>query len=183
MEKGAWKRLKSKIVHKNPYFILREDDVLRPSKNQGKYYYVDNINSVTIVAEDYDKKLYLIGISRYPVGNIYSWELVTGGFKPGLNPLQEAKRELGEEIGIIAKKWIKLGVCFPLKGYSSEANHIYLAMDFKYAEPDREETEDITVKKKSLDEILTMIKKDEIDDGMTIYALAKYLIHKNKIKL
>jgi hypothetical protein len=38
------------------------------------------------------------------------------------------------------------------------------------------------MKKKSLNEILTMIKKDEIDDGMTIYALAKYLIHKNKIK-
>lgn len=37
-----WKKIKSKVIHKNPWYQLREDDVLRPDGKKGKYYYVDD---------------------------------------------------------------------------------------------------------------------------------------------
>lgn len=101
MEK--WKKLDSKIVHKNPWYQVREDEVIMPDGNEGKYYLVDNLNSVAVIAEDKDRKIYLVGQTRYPVGNIYSWEIVTGGMKKGKFSLAAAKQELEEEVGLVAK--------------------------------------------------------------------------------
>lgn len=175
-----WKKIKSKIVHKNPWYQVREDDVIRPDGKKGKYFVVDGINSVGVIAEDKDGKIYLVGQSRYPVGNIYSWEIVSGCFKTGADPLKTAKRELEEEAGVKAKKWIYLGYCHPVNGWGSEVSHVFYAKDLTFGKMNLEGTEDITVKKKSLEEILKMIKKNEITCGLTTSAICKLLIYSGR---
>lgn len=181
MEKTAWKKLKSKIVHNNPWYCIREDDVIMPNGGKGKYFVLDNLNSVTVIAEDKDKKIYLVGQNRYPIGDKYSWEIVTGGVKGSKNPLLAAKKELEEEAGVKAKKWTKLGYSYPVNGYSSEITSIYLAQDLIEVKNHPEDSENISIKKLSLQEILEDIGNNKITCGLTILSILKYLIYENKI--
>ncbi len=176
--KKKWKKLGSKIIHKNPWWILREDDVICPNGNKGKYYVVD-MNSVAVIAEDKDGGIYLVGQTRYPIGNIYSWEVIAGGIKSGASSLVAAKQELKEEAGLLAKKWINLGYFYPGSGYSSERTTLYLAKGLKKTEQSLDSTEDITIRKEKIDKIVKMIKSNEITCGMTIAAIYKYLLYKN----
>ena len=77
----------------------------RPDGKPGKYYYLDDSNAVVIIAEAEDADIYLVGQTRYPAGNVYSWELPGGSYKKNENPLVAAKRELKEETGLIATSW------------------------------------------------------------------------------
>lgn len=173
-----WRKLNSKIIHKNPWYYLREDDVIRPDGERGKYFYVDGINSVAVIAEDRDKKIYLVGQTRYPLGNYFSWEIITGGIVPKDSALKNAKRELKEEAGIMAKTWVNLGYCYPINGYSSEKCHIFLAKNLVKTNTNHEGTEDIKIKKESLKNILNMIKLNEITCGITVFSIYKYLLFK-----
>lgn len=176
-----WKKLSSRIIHKNPWYNLREDDVLRPDGKEGKYYYVDGVSSIAVIAEDKDGEIYLVGQTRYPIGIEYSWEIITGGLKSGADFLEAAKRELREEAGLLAEEWIDLGYFNSSNGYSSDKTNIYLAKRLKVVETEHDPSEDITVKKESLDDIIKMIEQNKITCGMTIASIYKYLIYKNKL--
>lgn len=177
-----WRKLKSKIIHKNFYFGVRVDDVLTPNGFKTKYFYVDKIGkSVSVLAEDKDGKIYLVGQTKYPPGNIYSWEIVAGGGEGSESLLQSAKRELREEAGLIAKKWISLGYYYPSGGTSNQIVYIYLAKDLKMIKSEPDPTELIKIRKETLANIIKMIKSNEITDGYTIIAVYKYLLYKNKI--
>jgi len=177
-----WRKLKSKIVHKNPFFRVRADDVLAPNGFRTKYYYIDDIgNSVSVVAEDADGKIYLVGQRKYPPGNNYSWETVAGGGEGGENLLQSAKRELREETGLTAKQWFSLGSFFPSGGTSNQKVYIFLAKGLKMFKARPDSTESIAVKKETLGKIVKMIKNNKITDGYTIIAIYKYLLYKRKL--
>lgn len=157
--------------------------MIRPDGKPGKYFVLDEVNSVAIVAEDSDGeggRIYLVGQTRYPIGQ-YSWEMITGGSK-NEDPLAAAKREPEEEAGVIAKDWILLGYAYPVNGYSSEKTSIFLAKNLTKTETKFDDSEDITVKKESLNKILEMIEKNEISDGLTVFGLLKYLLYKKAIK-
>lgn len=170
---NKWRKLHSKIIHKNRWYSLREDDVIRPNGSRGKYYVVD-INSIAVIAEDIDGKIYLVGQVRYPVGNIFSWEVITGGFKKALNPLGVAKRELKEETGLTAGKWNTLGHFNPVNGYASESTFVYLVRELKRGKRTLDDTEQIILKKESIGKIMEMIRSNEITCGITIAAIYKY---------
>jgi len=180
--KKLWQKLKSKVVHKNSFFKIRVDDVIAPNGFKTKYFYVDKTGkSVSIIAEDKNGKIYLVGQTKYPAGNIYSWEIVAGGGEGKESALQSAKRELREETGLIAKKWISLGYYYPSGGTSSQTTYIYLAKDLKIAPAQPDSTELIAIRKETLKNIIKMIKSNKITDGYTIIAIYKYLLYKNKI--
>ncbi|NQU77309.1 NUDIX hydrolase [Candidatus Falkowbacteria bacterium] len=177
--KYKWKKISSKIAHENPWFRVREDDVIRPDGKAGKYFVVDTSESVSVIACDKDEKIYLVGQSRYPIGK-FSWEIVTGAGDEGVAPLVNAKRELQEEAGLKASKWIKLGHFNPGTGHSSEKCTLFLARGLSKIKPNREPSEDIILRKESLEKILAMINNNEITCGLTITSILKYLLYKNK---
>jgi 8-oxo-dGTP pyrophosphatase MutT (NUDIX family) len=180
--KKLWRKLNSKIVHQNKYFKVRVDEVLAPNGFKTKYFYIDNVyKSVSVIAENQDGKIYLVGQTKYPSGNNYSWEIVAGGGEKNENPLQSAKRELKEEIGLVAKKWTSLGYYYPSGGTINEIVYIYLARDLETIKAEPDPTELIKVKKEELLNIIKMIKSNKITDGFTISAIYKYLLYKNKI--
>ena len=177
----AWKKIKSKTVHKNPWWNLFEDDVVKPSGGKGKYFLVNIPDAVVVIAENEKEEIYLVGQTRYAIGNIYSWEFVGGG-SDGQTSLQAAKKELQEEAGLLAKTWIKLGYSYPDNSISTQKTVFYLARDLKKIKATPEETEDIKVKKVSLERIIEMIESDKIVHNNTIVAFYKYLIYKKRNK-
>ena len=177
--KPSWKKLASRLIHKNPYFFITEDYVIRPDGRPGKYYVINAKHSVMVIAEDSDSRIFLVGQTRYAIGNRYSWEVPGGSIEKGLTPLQAARRELKEEAGITAKKWISLGYFHPSTGLNSEICHVFLARDLIMGDAEPDATEDITVKKYTLAKILKMTQTKQITHGFTLSAIIKYLVYKN----
>jgi len=66
-----------------------------------------------------------------PVINSYIYELPAGTLETGETPLVCARREIKEETGYQAAKLVKIGIIYPVPGYSTEKIHIFRAEGLK----------------------------------------------------
>ena len=177
--KNPWKTLGSRKVYQNPWLSLREDKVIRPDGKEGIYGVVDTRIATGVVALSSEREIYLVGQYRYPT-EMYSWEIIEGGTDGNEEALIAAKRELQEEAGLIAGKWMQLGGEIHLSNcITSERCFIYLAEDFQEVEACPEGTEVLSVKKIPFAEALAMVDSGEIVDSVSIMAIyrAQRLMH------
>lgn len=170
-KRGNWETVSSRFVHKNPYYSVREDAVIKPDGSEGFFNVVQSRGAVFIVALDEQQNVYLIGLHRYTNDN-YSIEIPAGGIDEGEQPLEAAKRELQEEAGLVADTWKELGVVYPANGLLSEKNHVFLTTALHPVSDNEQKAEGITkVLKVPLKKALTMVKGGEITDTQTIAPL------------
>jgi len=150
---------------------VREDTVVRPDGKPGIYGLVEKGIATGVVALSADMEVYLVGQYRYTTSS-YSWEIVEGGAEEGESPIEAAKRELYEEVGLRANKWSALGGCIHLTNcISSEEARIFLAQDLTQGQPHPEATEILEVRRVPLTEAYRMIDQHEITDAVSILAL------------
>ncbi len=62
-----------------------------------------------------------------PVINAYIFELPAGTLEKGEQPLACARREIIEETGYAGRKFTRLGIIYPVPGYSTEKITMYRA--------------------------------------------------------
>lgn len=168
--KNPWKKISSKIVHKNNWYHIRKDKVIRPDGHKGEYNVMVNHPSVFIIPVNEKNEVYLIGLFRYPT-NQYSIEVPAGGSE-GKGLLQSAKKELKEETGLIAKTWKKVGKIQSANAFMSEIGHIYLAtglVDTKAHDHLEEGIQEVI--KVPFKKAMKMIQTGEINDAQSIAAL------------
>ncbi|WP_224241120.1 NUDIX domain-containing protein [Hyalangium gracile] len=171
--KNPWKTLSSRQVYDNPWIRVREDQVINPSGSPGIYGVVSFKNTaVGIVPVDAEGYTYLVGQFRYPL-DAYSWEIPEGGAPKGTDVLESARRELKEETGFTAARWTHLCRIHTSNSVTSEEGFIFLAEELTAGSLALEETEDITVKRVSLQEAVRMVMNDEITDSMSIAGILK----------
>ncbi len=164
------KKLTEKIVHKNPWFHVRHDKVVRTDGEKGDYFVVVTPPSVFVVALDQTQRVYLIEQHRYPTSR-YSVE-IPGGRSDGDKPLVAAKRELQEETGLVAKSWKLIGKFQAANGLMSEIGFVYLAQDLTQTGYNHQQEEGIVkVTTTPFKKVLKMIKDGQITDGQTITAI------------
>lgn len=106
---------------------------------------------------------------RYPINEIL-WEIPAGKLDKDEDPFECAKRELLEETGISAMKWEKLGYIYTTPGFSDEKIHLYFATDISNGKTHLDEDEFIEIKYFKVEEVESMILKNEIKDSKTIAA-------------
>ncbi|MFQ5957043.1 MAG: NUDIX hydrolase, partial [Candidatus Brocadiales bacterium] len=82
------------------------------------------------------------------------------------SPEQCAVRELGEEVGLIARRMEKLGQFYMSPGVMNEAMHLYRATNL--IKTAHEPEEGINVVRMKLGQAVDMIKTGEIVDAKTI---------------
>jgi ADP-ribose pyrophosphatase len=87
---------------------------------------VDHPGAVLIVPFLTKDKVILLRQFR-PVINAYIFELPAGTLEKAEQPLACARREIIEETGYSAKKFTRLGIIYPVPGYSTEKITIYKA--------------------------------------------------------
>jgi 8-oxo-dGTP pyrophosphatase MutT (NUDIX family) len=170
---NPWTTCGSRVVYKNAWITVREDDVIRPDGEKGIYGVVDTRIATGVIAVTPEREVYLVGQFRYPT-NVYSWEIIEGGTDPGEDAMLGAQRELKEEAGLIAKNWRQLGGEIHVSNcFSSEIGFIYLAEDLTQTSADPEGTEVLQIKKVPFTECLHMVDSGEIKDAISIVGILR----------
>lgn len=176
LEVNPWKKLSSKVAYENPWISVFHEDVLNPNGNPGIYGRVHFKNlAIGIVPIDENGMTWLVGQYRYPL-NLYSWEIVEGGGKIGVDPEESARRELKEECGLLAGSLREIGRAHLSNSVSDELAILYVATELTQDEAEPEDTEMLTVKKIALKEAFEWIEQGEITDSMSVIALQKLKI-------
>ena len=169
--KNPWQTLKTTEIYDNPWITVSHRDVLNPAGGAGIYGVVHFKNlAVGIVPLDEENNTWLVGQYRYTLDE-YSWEVPEGGGPLGVSALESAQRELREETGITAERWDKIGEPTMSNSVTDERGVIYVARGLTFGTAAPEETEDLRVRKVSLDEAVNMVLRGEITDALAVSAL------------
>ena len=140
---GAWPVVGSDDLHHDDWVVgLRRDHIHPPGDADGGSFgrlVVEHPGAALVLAlEERDgvEHVCLIRQYRHAGGGTFV-ELPAGICDvPGEDPLETAKRELREEVGLEAAEWRHLITSYPSVGISSEVQHIYLARGLTPADSD-----------------------------------------------
>lgn len=183
---NPWKTISTKVMYRNPWISVREDQVIRPDGTPGIYGVVETKIATGVVALTDDNQVYLVGQYRYPLQQ-YSWEIIEGGAEAGEDPFVAITRELEEEAGLRAAQWLQLGDEFHLSNcFSAERGMLYLARNLTSVPSRPDSTEVLQVKQVPLRIALAMVDRGEIKDGMSIVGLLRaerYLNHNQDLPI
>jgi ADP-ribose pyrophosphatase len=158
---------KSKKVYQCSLFGVTEDEAADSTGWRMKRSIVRHNGSAVMMPVDEDNRVLLVRQYRLPA-NQFLWELPAGKVDEGESPLQAAKRELGEETGLTAKKWKKLATFYPSPGYVEEKMTIYLATKLTEGEAHPMEDERIETRWFPKKELRALITSNKILDAKTM---------------
>ncbi len=173
-------RLASREIYRNPWLVLREDDIRRPDGSPGIYSVIDKPTYALVMPYD-GQRFRLVEQFRYPIG-ARRWEFPQGT-APDLvdaEPAQLAERELREETGLRATSFEALGLLDVAPGMTSQRGWIFLATGIvEGGQADREhEEQDMRSAWFSRDEVEEMIRGGVIVDAQSIAAYGLFLLRR-----
>lgn len=172
-EKNPWQTLSSAVQYENPWIKVEEHQVLNPSGKPGIYGTVHFKNlAIGIIPLDEENNTWIVGQYRYPLRQ-YSWEIVEGGGKIGVDPQVSAARELLEETGIVASQWEKICDMHLSNSVSDELALIYVARGLQFTTAIPDETEQLQVKKIPFEEAFQMVMQGKITDSLSVAGILK----------
>lgn len=172
-------RLASREVYRNPWMVLREDDIRRPDGSPGIYGVIDKPTYALVLPFD-GRRFRLVEQYRYPLG-ARRWEFPQGT-APDLadaEPMELAARELREETGLTATSFEELGLVDVAPGMTSQRGWVFLATGITEGEADREhEEQDMRSAWFARDDVERMIRSGELVDAQSIAAYALFLLRR-----
>jgi len=173
------KTVSKEYKFKGEVINLRIDTVLTPGGNTATREIVEHPGGVCVVPLDEDGNVIMEWQYRRPFDrNLF--EIPAGKLYPGEDPLECGKRELEEETGLCAKKYISLGKMYPTPGFCGEILHMYLALDLYEGTKNPDEDEFIEIERVPLNVLIDKVLSGEIIDGKTCLALMKVNEMKNR---
>ncbi len=156
---------------------LRVDKAQLPNGATATREVVEHPGGVCIAALTAENELLFVRQFRYPYGEVIP-ELPAGKLTPGEDPLECGKRELKEETGAVAERYVSLGKLYPSPGYCGEIIWMYLATGLSYGEQNPDEDEFLEVERIPLEQAAQLVLDNRIDDAKTQAAVLKvYLRH------
>ena len=154
---------------------LRRDDLLLPDGTRSDHHVFEVVDAVVVVPVLASGDLVLIGQYRYPHG-LTRWEVPAGRMSAGETPRETAERELREESGCAAGRWVEIPGFYPLNGISPHWVHAFVALDCeRVGDPALDPTERILPRVFRRDDVLQLLGAGRIVDGFSALALFYYL--------
>ena len=168
-------RVSSRVVYRNPWMTVREDEIRRPDGSPGIYGVVEKPD-FALVLPRWREGFWLVEQFRYPVGR-RAWEFPQSswGRASAGDQVALARQELAEETGLRAASLTHLGHLYEAYGYSTQGFDVYLATDLAQGTPNREPSEQDMIHRAFTDpEIADMIRSGQIVDAPSLAALTLY---------
>ncbi len=133
---------------------------------------VHHPGGVSVLPIDADGNCYMVRQYRYPVGELVL-EIPAGKLDGKEDHMVCTVRELSEETGFTADRFVDLGCYYTSPGYSDEIIHVYLATGLHAGESHLDEGEFLNVEKIPFDELLRLAMDGSIIDAKTVIAVSK----------
>jgi ADP-ribose pyrophosphatase len=157
-------------------FSLVSDQVTMPGGGTAQRDYTLHRGAVGVVAVDENGRVVLIRQYRHALRTVI-WELPAGLLDvEGESPELAARRELAEEVDLVAARWDELAGVHTSPGYSNEFIRIYLARELdEVPDADRHQREgeeaEIEVHRVPLPEAVDMALRGEITNAAAVVGL------------
>jgi len=171
MPPKPWKTLASQPIYANKWMRLREDLAELPDGRTTIYGVVSTSHCVGVLPFLADDRVLLVRQYRYVFGENQRWEMPTGGVHPGETPEQAAQRELREEVGYSAGRLDWVSTYYTSKSIVEEVAHLYLGYGLTAAALPPDETEFLEIAALPFADVLELVLRSEIRDGMTVIAV------------
>jgi len=173
------KTLSSQLIFDGRAVKLRVDTVQMADGRQTTREIVEHSDCIAVVAIDADNNALLVKQFRKPVEKELL-EIPAGGINPGEDPEAAVRRELREETGYLPQKLERLGGFYSAPGYCSEYLYLYLATDLIPSQLFAEDTEEISLIRVPMVQILSLIASGSICDAKSIAGLLTYLEYQKR---
>jgi 8-oxo-dGTP pyrophosphatase MutT (NUDIX family) len=175
-----WRVTSETIAYDNPWITLTEHQTIAPTGRPALYGKVGFKNrAIGIVPLHADGTVTLVGQHRVPHGN-YSWEIPEGGAPLDEDPLDGARRELAEEVGLEAADWRLILTMELSNSITDEFCHGYLALDLTPTATAPDETEDLATVRVPFGEALDAAVSGHMPDSLTVALLLR--VHHMAVK-
>jgi 8-oxo-dGTP pyrophosphatase MutT (NUDIX family) len=180
---NPWKTLSKKSVYSNPWIEVHHSEVRTPTGSAGIYGTIHFKNkAIGIIPIDEAGNTWLVGQYRYAL-EAYSWEIPEGGGLHHIDPLEAARKELAEEVGLKAERWDILAELNTSNSVTDEYGIIYVARELSPAYAPLDDTEVLQVRKLPLQEAIRMALDGEIKDSISLIGLMKVSILQTQNRL
>jgi len=158
----------SEIVYRGAVWDVRSDTV-RYGDGEIVRQYVEHPGAAAVVALDEEEQVVLIQQYRHPL-RLRDWEIPAGLLDvEGEPPLETAKRELAEEVDLVASRWQPLAALRTSPGGNDETVHVFLARglsDAPQAFARAEEEADMRVARIPLEEAVSGVLEGRLTNGI-----------------
>ena len=166
---SRFERVASETKYEGKIFSVVEETFRHEDGEDSTREIVRHQGAVGVVAHD-GERVYLVRQPREAIDVPDLLEIPAGKLDvDGEEPLDAAKRELGEEIGKAAEQWELLHTFYTSAGFSDEQCIVYLATGLSDADAEQDEHERIDIETRPLSELDALI--DEVRDAKTLIGL------------
>jgi len=152
---------------KNGLFRVTEDVAEDKDGFEIRRNVVRHNGSAVVMPVDDQQRILLVRQYRLPAQRKL-WELPAGKVDDGETALAAAKRELREETGLRAKKWVRLASYWPSPGFLEEKMNLYLATVLTQGESQWMDDERIETRWFAWNEIDELTAGAKMNDGKTL---------------
>ena len=163
-----------RIVFQSRVFSVEVDKVLLSNGREAELAIVRHRRSVVLIPVQGDGQIVMIRQYRHALARDI-WELPAGNVDDGESAEAAAARECEEEIGQVPTQVERLGSFYPTPGYCDEEMIFFRVSGLRPPAPDSthkpDEDEDIESRAMSAANAKAMVKRGEIIDLKTAYAL------------
>jgi len=170
------KTLASHLKHRGRIIEVSTEVLHYPDGRDQEIDLVRHPGAAAVVAIDSAGRVCFVRQYRHGIED-FLWEIPAGKLDPGEAPAVCAVRELHEETGVTARRWLSLGLYLPAPGIYTEVIHLYLARDLDIGAAAPDADEELEVAWVSMPEALRRVRSGEWNDGKTALALLRAESH------
>lgn len=162
------------IIHQWKHSLaLTEHAITLPNGNTITHTTIEHPGAAVIIPVTDDQRIVVVNQFRPSLGK-WMIEIPAGTMEPGEDALTCAKRELEEETGYSADRYLSLGQLTPMAGMCDEIQHLYVAYQLHHTQRYQcDDDEIIKVETYTLNELEQHIINGAITDSKTIACLYK----------
>lgn len=171
-----WEVVSQEYLFRRPWLTVRRDALRLPNgRIAPEYYVLEYPTWINTIAIDPQGRFVMVRQYRHGLGEVLT-ELCAGVAEEGETPLQAAQRELLEETGYAGGQWQEWMVISPNPGSQNNLVHCFLAVGVEPTGSGQhlDRTEDVAVELLHPDEVLRMLRTNQMRQALMAAPLWKY---------